>query len=477
MPDKKTSMAGGMRDLDAVRLSMLLVGLFSAAASAEPWDYGVIVELGAIRTDNVFLARDGLEESETVFTVVPEFFLATDGDRLEVDMRYRPEAYFYSDFSDSDDVYHSLDAAATITLVKERLFLYASAVNYQSIISPDGVFPTTNLPISENRVDSRTLEARPYWQQQLGVADLLIEVGYRDVDYDDTSLQYNNEKYGSFSLGTIDRQDGFAWAVDYNYRRMEYEISMPWEYQRASLDLGIWIDGRTRVFAVGGAETAWDNLFDSSMDDEFWEAGVQYKPSPRLDLELAAGNRSYGNSFRGNFSYVLRRGDISLSYNEGPATRGELAFDRRPINQPDNLDNILDRPGTDDRFIQRRVELASNIKLSKSDLNLRVFSEQRDRRTTADGSPLEDEEYSGLALQWSWDVGAKTTLGVLADVSQRDQEDVKEHLMRVRIDLGYEITPRLSAGLAVMNSEQDGRGSNSFDYTENQLILSLRTEF
>ena len=75
------------------------------------------------------------------------------------------------------------------------------------------------------------------------------------------------------------------------------------------------------------------------MDEDFWEAGFQYKPNQRMDLELAAGERSYGTSFRGNFSYTLRRGSISMTYDEGPTTRGELAFDRRPIIDADNLEN------------------------------------------------------------------------------------------------------------------------------------------
>ncbi len=451
--------------------------LMPAAAVSAPWDYGVTVDLGVIHTDNVFLASDGQEETEVVYTIAPEFFLTRDDDRLTANLRYRPEAYFYSDFSDADDVFHVLDASLTSALVRDRFFVYLGAVNYQSIITPDGRFPTSNLPISGNRVDSRILTARPYWQQRLGQANLLLEAGYVDVEYDNDLIQSNNERYGRFKLDNIERQQRFAWGLDYYYRRMEYEFSTPWEFRRAALDLGFWLNGTTRIFAVGGAETSFDNLFESNLDEDFWEAGFQYKPNERLNLELAAGDRSYGTSFRGNFSYTLRRGDISITYNEGPATRGELVFDRRPIIPTDNLDNILDQPGASDRFVQRRGEFRTNIKLSKSELTLRIFAEKRELRTTADGVPLDDEDYSGAAIRWSWNVGTKTTLGIGADISERDQTNRKDELRRGQIDLAYNVTQRTSVRLEVVHSTQKVKDSNTFDYDENQGRLLLRMEF
>ena len=452
-------------------------GLVNTPVSAQAWDYGVDAELGFIHTDNVFLAEDGMESSENVFTIKPEFWLQSDTDRVQANLRYRPQAYFYSDNSDADEVFHTVDASLTNTLVRDRLFLYLSAVNYQSIETPEGRFPTSNLPISGNRVDSRTLAARPYWRQRVGQADLRAEVGYYDLEYDDSQYQGSTQKLANLNINNFERQQGLAWGLDYNFRRMEYELSTPWEFQRASLNLGFWVTATTRIFGVGGAETSYANLFDSNMDEDFWEAGIQYKPNQRMDFEFAAGERSYGSSFRGRFTYALRRGDISLRYTEGPSTRGELGFERRPIRDTDNLDGILDQPGEDDRFIRRRGEFNANIELNKSKLTLRIFSERRDLRTGADGEALADEELSGAAVRWSWDFGTKTTLGIGADVSKRDQQTRADDLMRARVDLSYQLSPKTSIRGEAAHSAQDGGASSTFDYDENQLRLILRTEF
>ena len=186
--------------------------LMPAAAVSAPWDYGVTVDLGVIHTDNVFLASDGQEETEVVYTIVPEFFLTKDDARLTANLRYRPEAYFYSDFSDADDVFHVLDASLTSALVRDRFFVYLGAVNYQSIITPDGRFPTSNLPISRNRVDSRILTARPYWQQRLGQANLLLEAAVGNIDGCGTDSRF--ERWvGLHRRSNVIREDKTAFQI------------------------------------------------------------------------------------------------------------------------------------------------------------------------------------------------------------------------------------------------------------------------
>lgn len=449
----------------------------SAGSSAEPWDYGVDIDIGGIYTDNIFLAPDGMEEGELIYMLRPEFYLQTDGDRTQANIRYRPEAYWYRDNPDADNVFHVLDASLTTALVRDRLFVLLSGSNFQSIVIPEGQFPTSNIPISNNRVDSRVLQVRPYWQQNIGFADLRLEVGYVDTHYDDELLQANNARNGLFSLNNHALQQGVAWGLNYDYVRTEYELSRPWEFNRVGADLGYWVNGTMRIFGAGGAETAIDNIEDLSanLDERFWEAGFQYKPSDRLDFEAAAGERSYGSSFRLSFNYDLKRGHTTLTYNEGPATRAQLPTGRRPIEDDDNLDNILDRPGRSDRFLRRRAEWTTQIELSKSDMSLRVFGERREQRTTSEGDPLEDEEYYGAAYRWDWKFGANTTLGLGVDYSRRNTAANENKNKRFYLNSGYSFTERTSVRAEIIRSDQKGEQSNTA-YVENQLRLYLRVE-
>lgn len=450
----------------------------SAGSSAEPWDYGVDIDVGAIVTDNIFLAPDGMEEDELIYMLRPEFYLETDGDRTQADIRYRPEAYWYRDNPDADNVYHVLDANLTTALIRDRLFVLLSGSNFQSIILPEGQFPTTNVPIHNNRVDSRVLRVQPYWRQNVGVANLLVEVGYVDTQFDSELLQSSNVTNARFGLDNHSQQQGVAWGLNYDYVRTEYEQSRPWEFNRVGADLGYWVSRTTRIFGAGGAETPIDSIEDLSanLDERFWEAGLQYKPSERLDFEAAAGERSYGSSFRLRFDYALKRGHTSLTYNEGPATRGQLPIGRRPIEDEDNLDNVLDRPGRSDRFLRRRAEWTTQLELAKSNMHLRLFGERREQRTTAEGDPLDDENYYGAAFRWDWNIGVNTNLGVGADYSRRDTGITDGTIRRYYINADLSFTERTSLVAQIMRSDQRGNLNSSSDYVENQLRLYLRVE-
>jgi uncharacterized protein (PEP-CTERM system associated) len=305
---------------------------------ANAWEFETVVDLGLIYTDNLRLQEKGLEESDLIYLLAPTFMLANDGDRLEADIRYRPEALFYHDTDDANNVYHQIDGRLTYSLVRNALFFYASVVNFQTILSPEDTIPTSNIPITGNRVDTNTLELRPYWEQSLGTMDVLLEAGYVKSRYDDVEtaapslFTLDNEQYGAeFKLDNHERSDGFAWGVNYWIRRVEYENTIPWEFQQFALDLGHWFGTGLRLFVSGGVETPYDSYVDSSMDADFWEAGFQYTPNQRLDLEVAAGQRSFGNTYRLSLNYRLRRGETRLSYSESPSTQAEDWYDYRPL--------------------------------------------------------------------------------------------------------------------------------------------------
>lgn len=451
-------------------------------APAAPWDFGAVVDLGVIYSDNLRLAPDGSEENEFVYSIAPAFSLSTEGDRLTADIGYRPQAFFYDTAPESDSIFHVLDASATGTVVRDSLFVFVSAANYQSIVTPNAGIATSNLPITGNRIDSRILQIRPYWQQNVGFADVLAEVAYTDTQYDELDdtraafTQDNNERLARFDLNNHSRQEGIAWGINYLYQRTEYDEAIPWDYQRASANLGYWVNGTTRIFASGGLETAFDNYFESDLDDEFWEVGFQYRPNQRLDMEIAIGERGYGESYRARISYELRRGQSTLTYTEDPATRGGLQSGRRPILDTDNLDDFLNQPGQSDRFIRKRGQWTTQFELARSDLSFRLFAEERSDRTTATGDALENEELSGAAFRWAWRFGAKSNLGFVADYTNRESGLTDDRLIRVSVDYSYRLTERLRIVATVQRSDDDGANAGS-GYVENQYGLKLRAVF
>lgn len=466
---------------------LLACTIAAPLAQSAPWEWEVGADLSVIHTDNLRLLEEPFDESDTVYVIRPTITLSTDGDRVYADIRYQPEAFFYSEASESDEVYHVADAQIRTAFIKDALFLYLSGTNYQTMVSPDVNFQTSNLPVTGNRVDSTVLEVRPYWQQNLGFADILAEVAYVDTSYDETpasSADFNQNniiKSGGLDLNNHSQQQGIAWGLKYTYVRVEYDIAQPWDYQNASMNLGYWFNGMTRVFVSGGLESSYENFLDPSLEDQTWEAGFQYAPNARLDMEFAYGERSFGASARANITYRLRRGNLSLSYHEAPSTRAEVSRDRRPLSVTDNLGTVLDRPGEADRFVTRTGELAMDIELAKSDMSLRLFVERRDDRTDDFGVPIGDEQFRGAAFRWGWRLGSKSTLGLEGDAVRREEfnqavrSDSK--LLRLAVDFAFEVSSNVTMIVRAQRADENSNDGTGRNYTENQFGLTLRTAF
>jgi hypothetical protein len=174
----------------------------------------------------------------------------------------------------------------------------------------------------------------------------------------------------------------------------------------------------------------------------------------------------------------MRRGEFSILYSEGPANRSEIVFDRRPITQSNGVDGILDEPGESDRFVQKRGEILWTMNLSKSELSLRVFSESREFRTTAEGDPLDDEEYRGISFRWRWRFGTRTSLGIWADFADRNRAEIDDKVGRYLLDISYEINRSISVRVEGVRSwQEDSGGRGTPEYTENQIRLYLRASF
>ena len=144
----------------------------------------------------------------------------------------------------------------------------------QVLSDPDQVIPPGRLPLSGNLTDQDELWVNPRLNRTFGGAVTLnADYRYSDISYEDVLAQQNKNQQGSFSLDNYVAGEGLTWALRYNWRRTEYELTAPWENQQASVELGFWVDRNTRIFGVTGKETAWDDPLDPSMVDPFWEAG------------------------------------------------------------------------------------------------------------------------------------------------------------------------------------------------------------
>lgn len=459
------------------RLSGALAGCAIAAASgltsvavAQNWEFNASADIGIIYTDNLFLDESD-EQSETVYSILPSVSLVATGERVFGEIEYSPEAYFYSDNDEFDDVADVLDANLTVALVPDALFIYGSAINFQSIESPDGNFPITNVVVTQNRVDSRVYELRPYWQQQFG--EVQVSASYRaiKIDYDDDLLQEQDGRNLSFDLNNFAAQQGFAWGLSYRDQNVEYQNGVEFNYSQAAANLGYWVGRNLRLFVVGGLETPLGDVTSGSLEDDFYEAGFQWVPNSRLDLEIAAGKRTFGDSFRLRGSYRLKRGSTRLTYTQEPASRAELLFDRRPIQDLDNLDNFGDTLGLDDRFVQKRGEWSTTLEFARTTVDFRVFDERRSSRVAGDGTELGAEELRGAAFRTTWQVGRALSVSGGLEYARRELFPRDDDIFSISASANYTLSPRSSVRFELARRDENNENNTANDYVEYQARL------
>jgi hypothetical protein len=412
-------------------LSLLLL---TGEAFAQGFDFGGTIKVGASKTDNIFLVPAPDETDETIFQVIPSLNLEYENQRVNAVIRYQFDWYKYAEL-DRTDEYHRYDVSLTGELVDETLFLEVGATRSQSVVDPDGVIPPGNLPISENLTDRDEYYVNPRFEKTFGRSvTATADYRYADVQYDDSDfvdeqfIQVNTNENASFELENYKRGQGLTWAASYNWEETEYEFSLPWEYRQARAELGFWASGTTRLFASGGKESAWDDPIDRSLQDTFWEAGFAYQNGDRMGAEFAAGERSFGSSWRGELDFSFQRGELSFSYAEVPTTVGWDRYSPGSFAEIEDEEpvDLLAQPGNAERYISKRGQASLNLNFRRTELGFVIFDEERIGRQRADGTPLEDETQSGASASFTWQAGARTEISARGSIYERDSEAAAE---------------------------------------------------
>jgi hypothetical protein len=454
---------------------VLLTQMAVAAAQFEP-----AIGVGIAYTDNIALTTTN-EMSETVYVVKPSFSYFNERARVSTSVDYSMDGLYYNDVGESE-VFHQFDGDIDAALIPGNLFLNVGASRYQSIIDPEGRVPAGNLPFSVNRVDRDYAFVAPRFEYALSPS-VAMEGNYRLswVRYDEASIDNIDRQHAAnFTIDNYRRGNGLTWAARYNWRKTEYEMFDPWEFQMVIGELGFWAGSGLRVFAAGGKESAWDMPLDPGLEDSMWEAGFAKQIGTTLSAEFAAGERSFGSSLRGKLDWEFKNGNMILQYAETPTTEGQNAFNPGSFRVPDDPYDYLVRPGSAQRFIQKQFQWNLNFSLRRSDISLMVFDGQRTDRTEADGTPLQDEDQRGATATFTRQFGARTGLSISGSWIEREfAVDDSSDLIRASVVVSYRLGSRTKLELGYEYAEQndDRVDASTRDYEANTIDLFLNWSF
>ena len=462
----------GSTKLRKLRL-IAVIGLLPACAVAADVKMGVSAAVSYL--DNVFLATSPNETADTVYQASPWIDILHESPRLDAVLNYRYDYYRYSDL-DTSSSFHSGIASLTAKAWQDSLKFEVGARRRQVLNSPDFIIPSGRLPLSNSLVDRDEVWINPRFERNLG-GTATVNANYRRVvsRYGDESVSGDTSQRGLFSIDNYRAGLGLTWAVRYDWRRTEYETAIPWEYQQAKAEVGFWVSKSLRFFGSAGKESDHNRPLDPSLQSSLWEAGFSYSTA-KVSAEFAAGERSFGSTFRGKLDYKFRRGSTTLRYSEEPASIG---FNRSILFHLGNLDpgdigDYLNSPGSTERFVIKRLQWDLDVDLRRTGIKLIAFDETRSGRFASDGTPLDDQSQSGVKATATWKPGVRTSFTLTGAIVNRDSTSSnKSQFSRAGLAIGYALSSRSILTLSYDHSEQQPKGdsSTSRDYVSSMVSL------
>ena len=158
---------------------------------------------------------------------------------------------------------------------------------------------------------------------------------------------------------------------------------------------------------------------------------------------------------------------------------GENRFNRGGLVDPDEPDDFLDRPGSAERFISKRLDWRLAFELRRVKISLVVFDEDRSGRTSANGDPFPDQKQSGATAGLEWQLGARTDLSISGGFSNRQEEGFADtDFLSASAELGYQIGRKSQLSLQYShNDEQPNLQTSGRDYVANTVTLFFTYTF
>ena len=302
------------------------------------------IQLGVIQTDNINRAIEPNRTEQLVYRATPRIAWIHQSPGFDADVLYAFDWYRYSEL-ERDSYFHIFDGSVTGKWLDESFAIEVGAARNPTIRDPLLGIEPGELPLEGDLVDRDEIFINPRLNRNIGKT-VTVKADYRltETRYDDEFIQNNEHQIADFSLDNYRKERGLTWALKYEWREIEYDESDSWEYRRATAELGAWVSNKMRIFASGGQESRWDDLIDRSLQDPFWEAGIAYSAGERTSVEIAAGERSFGPSWRADVDYEFKRGRTSFSYKEEPTAVGFYVTDSTQVTSSTDPNDFLTRP-------------------------------------------------------------------------------------------------------------------------------------
>ncbi len=344
MRNRKSAAAGSVATLASLACTAVqaqtyqydLRQMFNTAAPQDRLQPGAFfegrIESAAMLIGNINLAEDPADEIDSAaIEAAPGFYASYNSNRAQGEIDYTLIGRWF-EADDYDSVTHRLSADGNLAVVHDLLFLAGHAGYDQAIIDPARSFNygDSGLFASQNLTDVANASIVPSLNKEWRHVELNASYSYGRTWYledDEFSApgvftaydQDSEDQTAMVSLGTRDERQNATLRASYEWQASDYDISLPYRYERAGLETSLRLSRTFSFVADGGMETdLLETTTDGGLDSEYWHVGLRWEPDERSHIEARYGDRFFGDSYEVQARRQVRQLTFTLSYIEDP---------------------------------------------------------------------------------------------------------------------------------------------------------------
>lgn len=419
---------------------------------AAEWEIIPSIGAGVIVTDNILLAPEGGERSETITEVVPGIEVNVTGRRLNLNLNYRLDILRYERFPERDITYHLLDGNLSASVVPDLVSVDATGTRSQVSFFTDESTPANRFSIADNRSEVVSYATSAQVTPRFGsFARALARATYGKLDYLDPEIEDSNldnrRLRAELQSGPDFRTVG--WLLGYTRTDFDVEAGGTDVYERTSISLAYHVTSRFDLTGEYGEERSNRTTIPSS---RLWNVGINWRPTTRTTLAASVGEGIFGHTARLDLRHRTRYGTLDAEYFEEVTDASSILFEQRRIfpevdpnnpNVPDFIDIIVGVP-INETFLRKIGSAGFTATYRRLSYGVQISHERREFLTSNEVS-----EVLGGRLFGQWRLSARS--GIDAFVYDQkfsfpgDREDIVRRLsVSLFHDLGRHLTMRLS---------------------------------
>lgn len=497
----------------------LLIILGASASSpnifAAEWEFKPRLTVSETYTDNVRLGAAGLgaggfggtgnqQGGDFITQINPGILFTGVGRRFNLSTNYTMNNLIFAENSNFNRIRHQLNATATTEIIKDFFFIDGMARRMQQNASLTGPQAVDNTSITGNRIDIRTYNLSPYLRyhfKQLASTELRYTRGIVESNLRN-GLRNSQRDSFQFSLNSGSAFRTLQWGLNYNkniihFTRTDREIKI----EQSIANLRYNLTSQFALTATGGYE---NNRFGSAVRRDIsapsWTIGFFWAPTQRTDINLAAGKRFFGDTYRAEANHRTRLTTWAARYIEEVTTFNQQA------GQAGGFGNFggfgggtggiggLDTLGAlnsvnNGLFLQKRFSASVSLNGARNTLSFRIFNLSRKSLSSIEDNVelfgldnallTRNIKQTGVNARWNYKLSPLTNASFGASFVRFRfaSSNTKTNNMIYNASLTNKIQPNLTGILRYRYIQRQGGSSQFGNLSANSITASLRMDF